>query len=108
MAQGSKTKSGANYQQRVWQAARQIPEGKVATYGMIAKRAGIDPRMVGWALHANQSSAVPCHRVVDRDGRLAPNFAFDGWREQRKRLLAEGVKFRDEMHVDLSKNLWKE
>lgn len=107
MAQDSKAKSGINYQQMVWQVTRQIPKGKVATYGMIAQNVGIDPRMVGWALHANRSSYVPCHRVVDRNGRLAPNFAFDGWREQKKRLLTEGIKFLDEMHVDLRKSIWK-
>ncbi len=61
-------------------------------------------RQVGWALHQNKSLDVPCHRVVDRNGRLAPNFAFDGWKEQRKRLEQEGVEFVDEMHVDLIKS----
>ncbi len=107
MVQGSKTKSGANYQQRVWQAVKQIPKGKVATYGIIAKKVGIDPRMAGWALHANRSSDVPCHRVVNREGRLAPNFAFDGWREQKRRLEAEGVTFKDDMHVNLEESLWQ-
>lgn len=74
---------------------------------MIAKRVGIDPRMAGWALHANTSADVPCHRVVNKEGRLASNFAFDGWREQRRRLLAEGIKFRDEKHVDLEESLWQ-
>ncbi len=107
MAQESKAKSGASYTQNVWQVVKQIPKGKVSTYGMIAKKVGIDPRMTGWALHANQSADVPCHRVVDRNGRLAPNFAFDGWREQRRRLEVEGVKFKDKMHVDLEKSLWQ-
>lgn len=66
----------------------------------------IDPRMVGWALHANKDDEVPCHRVVDRNGRLAPNFAFDGWREQRRRLEEEGVAFVDENHVDMRKYHW--
>ena len=68
----------------------------------------ITPRIVGFALHANRDQKVPCHRVVNKDGRLAPNFAFDGYKEQRRRLLAEGTKFRDEMHVDLEKCLWEE
>lgn len=107
MAGESKTKSGASYQQEVWQTVKRIPRGKVTTYGLIAKRVGIDPRMTGWALHANRSVDIPCHRVVDRNGRLAPNFAFDGWREQKRRLLVEGVKFKDEMHVDLERHLWQ-
>jgi methylated-DNA-protein-cysteine methyltransferase-like protein len=107
MAGELKTKSGVSYQQDVWRVVKQIPKGKVATYAMIAKRVGIDPRMAGWALHANTSANVPCHRVVNKEGRLAPNFAFDGWREQRRRLLLENVKFKSEMYVDLKVSLWK-
>lgn len=87
---------------------KKIPEGKVATYGLIANIVGTkDARKVGWALHANKDTEVPCHRVVDRNGRLAPNFAFNGWREQRYKLEAEGLEFQDEMHVDLKKYLWQ-
>ncbi|MBI2009849.1 MAG: MGMT family protein [Candidatus Chisholmbacteria bacterium] len=108
-----------NFFERVYQIVRKVPAGKVTTYGAIARSLGTkDARRVGQALHANPDEGeVPCHRVVDKDGRLAPNFAFstkgrsafggDGWQEQRRRLLAEGVKFRDVIHVDLSKHLWK-
>lgn len=87
--------------QKVYTLVKKIPVGKVSTYGEIGKEIGVDPRIVGFALHANQDPLVPCHRVVNKEGRLAPNFAFDGWREQRRRLLVEGVNFRDEMHVDI-------
>lgn len=115
MAIRSKT-SGTNFKNQVWQIVKRIPAGEVATYGEIATRAGNPKwwRQVGWVLHQNRDPKVPCHRVVDRHGRLAPNFAgpsksgfagrsgaFGGWREQRRRLLAEGVKFKDNMHVDL-------
>jgi methylated-DNA-protein-cysteine methyltransferase-like protein len=79
----------------VYEVVRQIPEGKVMTYGEVARRLG-EPRaarVVGWALHANRDEGVPCHRVVARDGRLADGFAFGGAKEQRRRLEAEGVKF---------------
>lgn len=94
--------------QKVWELVKNIPVGKVTTYGEVARMLG-NPRLarqVGWALHANTSSSVPCHRVVNRDGRLAPNFAFDGAKEQKRRLMVEGVEFVDEMHVDLKKHLW--
>lgn len=93
-----------NFNQKVYEIVKKVPKGKVVTYGQIALKLGKPKgaRQVGWALHANNSSVVPCHRVVDRTGRVAPNFAFDGWKEQRRRLEVEGVKFRDEMHVDLS------
>ncbi len=87
--------------QKVYTLVKKIPVGKVITYGEIGKEIGVDPRIVGFALHANQDPLVPCHRVVNKEGRLAPNFAFDGWREQRRRLLTEGVEFRDEMHVEI-------
>lgn len=87
--------------QSIYEQVKLIPKGKVATYGAIAKRLGLrDTRKVGFALHANKSNEVPCHRVVNKNGRLAPNFAFDGAEEQRRRLEAEGVKFIDAMHVD--------
>lgn len=90
--------------EKVYSAVKKIPEGKVATYGQIAKEMGTkDARKVGWALHANKDPKTPCHRVVDKKGRLAPNFAFNGAKEQRLRLEKEGVEFKDEMHVDLSK-----
>lgn len=105
--------------EQVYRVVRQVPPGKVTTYGEIARILGtIDARRVGQALHANPyEGEVPCHRVVNKDGRLAPNFAFsargrsalggDGWREQRRRLLVEGVTFRDATHADLKKHLWK-
>ena len=112
MATKSKTKSKVNYWSKVYQLVQQVPVGKVTTYGNLAKELNVasgvsaNAKMVGWALHSNKDSNVACHRVVDRNGRLAPNFAFDGAKEQRRRLEVEGVKFVDEMHVDLEKCLW--
>lgn len=93
----------------VYKIIKKIPKGKVVTYGQLAKMAGTrDARKIGWALHANRDPNCPCHRVVNKEGRLAPNFAFDGPGEQRRRLEAESVGFKDELHVDLKKHLWKE
>lgn len=91
--------------EKIYARVRKIPEGKVATYGEVARACGItDVRKVGWALHQNPYEGdVPCHRVVNKEGRLAPNFAFDGPEEQRRRLEAEGVLFTDEMHVDVAR-----
>jgi methylated-DNA-protein-cysteine methyltransferase-like protein len=91
-----------NFNQKVYELVKKVPKGRVTTYGQIAVKLG-NPRwsrQVGWALHANRSNDVPCHRVVDRTGRVAPNFAFDGAAEQRRRLEVEGVKFVDEMHIE--------
>jgi len=80
----------------------------VATYGQIARILGTrDARRIGHALHANKDSKTPCHRVINKDGKLASGFAFGGPEEQKRRLLSEGAGFRDEMHVDLERHIWK-
>lgn len=90
--------------EKIYSFVKTIPTGKVATYGQVAKELGIkDIRKVGWALHANKSADVPCHRVVNKDGKLARNFAFNGMEEQQRRLEAEGIKFTRASYVDLSK-----
>ena len=98
----------AGFFERVYSVVKTIPKGRVSTYGEIARYIGTrDSRKIGWALHSNKDANVPCHRVVNKEGRLAPNFAFVGANEQRRRLSAEGVTFKDEVHVDLNKHLLK-
>lgn len=95
----------------IYDQVRRIPVGKVATYGMIAAKAG-NPRwsrVVGYALHANpEPGVIPCHRVVNRFGCLAPAFAFGGEDAQRALLEAEGVSFLPDGRVNLSVCLWNE
>lgn len=100
----------SNLFQQVYEVVKKIPEGKVMTYGQIAGVLGTrDVRKIGFALHANKNSIiVPCHRVVNKDGRLAPGYAFGGPDEQKNRLLAEGVIFADNERVDLTECLWKQ
>ncbi|MDE5616198.1 MAG: MGMT family protein [Clostridia bacterium] len=88
-----------------------IPKGKVATYGQIARILGSPraSRAVGYALHSNPSPGIiPCHRVVNRLGRLAPAFAFGGEEVQAELLASEGVVCDENFFVDLSKYLWRE
>ena len=98
-----------NFFDQVYEVVRKIPEGKVMTYGQVAEAIGTkDARKVGFALHANsEGSGVPCHRVVNKEGRLAPGYAFGGPDEQKLRLMAEGVIFLDNDHVDLDKCMLK-
>lgn len=93
---------------QVYALVRQIPAGSVTTYGDLARALGTrDARRVGHALHANPDGALtPCHRVVAKDGRLAPHYAFGGSLEQYAKLVGEGVTFRDRDHVDLTRHLW--
>ena len=94
---------------KVYDIVKQIPRGKVTTYGAIARLTG-NPRMsrqVGWALHVNpQPYVVPCHRVVNRNGKLSGAFAFGGMDVQRNLLIDEGVEFIDDDTVDLAKHGW--
>ena len=82
--------------ERVYSAVKQIPYGKVASYGQIALAAGNKnmARQVGWALHVNPTpNLIPCYRVVFKDGSLSSAFAFGGENAQRQLLEKEGVKF---------------
>ena len=97
-----------NFFQRVYEIVKRIPSGKVATYGLIADILDTkNSRRVGQALHANPDrSNTPCHRVVFKDGRLAPGYAFGGLNEQRRRLEFEGIDFLSDDKVNLSSHLW--
>lgn len=102
------TNQKTKFFEQVYGIVKNIPAGKVATYGQIASILGTkDSRKIGWALHGNKDLKIPCHRVLNKEGRVALNYAFDGWKEQKRRLIEEGVRFKDEMHVDLEKYLWQ-
>ena len=83
----------------------QIPSGSVTTYGHIAALAGWPSRsrMVGRTLrYSPGAEKLPCHRVVNQAGRTAP-----GWSLQRTLLEAEGINFKSNGHVDMSRHLWE-
>ena len=92
----------------IWETVRQIPKGKVATYGQVASEAGFprQPRMVGYALHAlPPRSGVPWHRVINAQGRISFPKGSTAHRKQRRLLKAEGVNFRGES-LDLERHGW--
>lgn len=92
--------------QRIYDVVKSIPKGRVATYGKVAMLAG-NPRwarVVGYALHVNpQPGIIPCHRVVNREGKTSVAFAFGGEDRQRQLLESEGIVFEPDGRVDLSK-----
>ncbi len=100
----------ANSFDRIYAVVRRIPCGMVASYGQVARLAG-NPRwarVVGYALHVNPDPAgIPCYRVVTRDGRTAPAFAFGGADAQRALLEAEGVGFLPDGRVDMARHGWE-
>lgn len=95
--------------QEVYAIVRQIPKGKVATYGQIARLAGRprSAKVVGWALHSNpQPGIIPCHRVVDRNGSLSESFAFGGINEQKLLLENEGIIIDESGKIKLDQYQW--
>lgn len=100
----------ASFFARVYRLAALIPPGKVATYGQLAWMLScpFGARAVGQAMaRAPGGGLVPCHRVVNARGGLAPGLAFGGPDVQRGRLLEEGVPFLPDGRVDLEKCLWR-
>jgi methylated-DNA-protein-cysteine methyltransferase-like protein len=98
-----------SFYDKVYEIVKRIPKGKVATYGQIAllccgPRAS---RAVGYALHCNpMPGIIPCHRVVNREGRLAPAFAFGGIDVQKALLEEENVFANENNIVDLKLYTW--
>ena len=91
----------------VYKLVAQIPTGKVMTYGQIAfiiGRPGAS-RTVGYAM-SSAPAGLPCHRVVNRLGEMAPGDIFGGAAEQRRMLEAEGISFLPNGRIDLKNNIW--
>ena len=97
------------FREKIYELARRIPKGKVATYGELAKMAGHPgaARAVGTFMKTNPyAPQVPCHRVVAANGALTGYSAKGGLKKKRALLAREGVKFKGEK-ADLRLSLWK-
>lgn len=95
--------------ERIYEVVKQIPRGKVASYGTVAMLAGSPrwSRVVGYALHVNPDpETIPCYRVVTKSGELSKAFAFGGINRQRELLEADGVEFDDDGRVVMSEFAW--
>lgn len=102
--------SNDNFFERVYAIARQIPYGKVTSYGAIAKALGTarSARMVGWAMNASHSlENVPAHRVVNRKGLLTGKLHFDGTNLMQQLLENEGIVVVDNQILDFEKHFWQ-
>ena len=98
-----------NFFERVYAVVRQIPYGKVTSYGAIAKVLGTarSARMVGWAMNASHNlEDVPAHRVVNRNGLLTGKMHFDGTNLMQQLLENEGIVVVDNQIVDFKKVFW--
>ncbi len=97
--------------ERIYAIVRQIPAGKIATYGDIATLAGLrdQARLVGYALHAlPPHSNVPWHRVINAKGGISNGHAREGAElEQRVRLEKEGIEFNANGRTSLARFRWR-
>ncbi len=97
-----------DYFEDVYQVVRQVPSGRVTTYGAIARylslRAGA--RMVGWAMNSSHGHNVPAHRVVNSAGILSGKHFFGGPTIMQQLLEDEGVQITDDRVIDFKTKLW--
>jgi methylated-DNA-protein-cysteine methyltransferase-like protein len=102
--------SNENFFERVYGVARQIPYGKVTSYGAIAKALGTarSARMVGWAMNASHNlDDVPAHRVVNRNGLLTGKFHFEGTNLMQQLLESEGIEVVENQIIHFDKHFWE-
>ena len=94
---------------QVYEVVKLIPEGKVTSYGAIAKYLGAtrSSRMVGWAMNAaHNKPEIPAHRVVNRNGLLTGKMHFSSPNEMEKRLKQEGVFVKEDQIIDFKNHFW--
>ena len=99
----------ASFFQDVWDVARQIPKGRVTSYGAIAQYLGAksSARMVGWAMNAvHDVKDIPAHRVVNRNGMLSGKAHFSPPEKMERLLKKEGIKIKDDTVQDFKKVFW--
>ncbi len=95
--------------EKVYEVARQIPYGRVTSYGAIARYLGTagSARMVGWAMNASHTAAdIPAHRVVNRVGLLSGKHHFSGTNLMQQLLENEGVEVKDDQVVHFEDHFW--
>ncbi|MBU2018296.1 MAG: MGMT family protein [Bacteroidetes bacterium] len=95
--------------QKVFQVVRLIPEGRVTSYGAIAKALGTakSSRMVGWAMNASHTQVgIPAHRVVNRIGLLTGAAHFETMSKMQELLEKEGIKVQNNQIVNFKNHFW--
>jgi|SRR5690606_5788860 len=97
-----------NFFEKVLEVAREIPYGRVTSYGAIARYLGTarSARMVGWAMNHSSDSNVPAHRVVNRHGILTGKHHFQGSNLMQQLLENEGIVVKDNQIIDFEKHFW--
>lgn len=99
----------SDFFQRVYEVVRQVPYGRVTSYGAIARYLGTgrSARVVGWAMNQSHGMEdVPAHRVVNRQGLLTGKHHFEGTRLMQQLLESEGIRVRDNQIADFLQHFW--
>lgn len=99
---------GSGYD-HIYAVVKRIPRGRVATYGQVAKLAGIGgkPRLVGYALSIlSEEKRIPWHRVVNAQGEISRRWEMDAVNLQRDLLEEEGIVFHKELRLSLARFRW--
>jgi methylated-DNA-protein-cysteine methyltransferase-like protein len=103
-------KRDENFFQLVYDIVRQVPKGRVTSFGAVAAALGAKSaaRMVGWAMNGSHrmKPKVPAQRVVNRQGLLSGRIHFDYPEQMQELLEKEGVKIKDNQVVDFEKKFW--
>lgn len=104
------TSKGYTFFEDVWGVARQIPKGRVTSYGAIANYLGtkLSARMVGWAMNAASKAKpkVPAQRVINRNGMLSAKMHFETPTRMQELLEKEGVRVENDKVIDFEKRFW--
>ena len=99
-----------NFFELVYEVTRQIPKGRVTSYGAIARCLGtkMSARMVGWAMNGSRKAKIriPAHRVVNRNGMLVGRHHFKTPDEMEMLLKKEGIRVKNNTVVDFDKLFW--
>lgn len=99
-----------DHYQNIYNIVKQIPNGRVTSYGAIARCIGLKSgaRMVGWAMNSSHviDDFIPAHRVVNRNGILTGKHHFDGETTMRQLLESEGIFFDGDQILDFEKHFW--
>lgn len=100
--------SNADFYEKVYEVVRQVPYGRVTSYGAIARYLGAarSSRMVGYAMNMSHSKEVPAHRVVNRMGVLTGKHHFPGVHLMQQLLENEGIEVVDDQVKDFDRLFW--
>tara|TARA_B100001093_G_scaffold518238_1_gene602413 strand:- start:1300 stop:1632 length:333 start_codon:yes stop_codon:yes gene_type:complete len=100
--------SSIDFFKKVYEVVAQIPEGRVTSYGAIARYLGMprSSRMVGYAMNNSHNLNIPAHRVVNRNGLLTGKHHFSGTTLMQQLLENEGIQIKDDQVVGFKEVFW--